>query len=281
MLSRRTLIKLGILAPLTPLALSLSACGSSKGVSGAVTADDIRARGYLKAGVKTDVPGYGYQDPATGEFEGLEIDLAYMLAAKILNTSFEEAKANRLVSFVGVTAKTRGPLVDSGEVDCVIATYTISEERKKSWNFSTPYYSDSVGLLVLKSSGMKSVKDLNNKIIGIGQGANTEKATRKMMEEKGLGDYNLSFPQYLDYPSIAAALASGNVDVFAIDRSILRGYMNDSNELLEPELRFGLQDYGICTNLAAKELADLCDELVQEKLSDGTLDSLVKQYELA
>ena len=42
------------------------------------------------------------------------------------------------VEFTPVTAATRGELLDSGDIDCVLATFTITEERRKSWDFSTP-----------------------------------------------------------------------------------------------------------------------------------------------
>lgn len=43
------------------------------------------------------------------------------------------------VEFTAVTAATRTELLDSGDIDCVLATFTITDERKQSWDFSTPY----------------------------------------------------------------------------------------------------------------------------------------------
>ena len=103
---------------------------------------------------------------------------------------------------------------------------------------------------------------------------------QQMLKDQGLGDISVSYPQYLDYPTLAAALASGNIDVFAIDRSILGGYFNDSNELLEPDLVFGEQRYGVCTNKQATELSDLCDEVVARMVSDGSIEALAERYGL-
>ena len=103
----------------------------------------IKDRDVLKVGVKVDVPKFGYKNAETGKIEGFEIDLAKQVAKKILG---DENK----VEFQGVTAKTRGPLLDNGEVDMDVATFTITEERKKSYNFSDPYLKDGVGLLVKK-----------------------------------------------------------------------------------------------------------------------------------
>ena len=277
-LTRRSFV--GAILAVASAGLSLMGCAGPGSLSAADGVSAVRARGRLKCGVKTDVPGYGYQDPATGTFRGMEIDICYEIAARLFSVTAVEAQERGLVDFTGVTAKTRGPLVDSGQVDLVCATYTITEERKRSWNFTDPYYTDSIGMLVLKSSGLKTLADLDGRIVGVGEGANTKKLMQQMLKDQGLGDISVSYPQYLDYPTLAAALASGNIDVFAIDRSILGGYFNDSNELLEPDLVFGEQRYGVCTNKQATELSDLCDEVVARMVSDGSIDALAERYGL-
>ena len=83
----------------------------------------------FRVGVKQDVYGFGYLDETTGEYEGMEIDLGAMIA---------EALGYDDVEYTTVTAATRGQMLDNDELDCVIATFTIKEERKLSWDFSTP-----------------------------------------------------------------------------------------------------------------------------------------------
>ena len=103
-------------------------------------AADVQAivdRGVLKVGVKNAVVGFGYEDPLTGEYTGMEIELAKALADKL----------GVDVEFTAVTAATRTELLDSGDIDCVLATFTITDERKESWDFTTPYYTDYVSVL--------------------------------------------------------------------------------------------------------------------------------------
>ncbi|MDR3200364.1 MAG: transporter substrate-binding domain-containing protein, partial [Spirochaetales bacterium] len=119
----------------------------------------IKKAGVLKVGVKADVPKFGLVNTATGKYEGLEIELSKLIAKDILGNAEK-------VEFTPVTAKTRGPLLDTGELDLVIATFTITEERKLTYNFSTKYYTDAVGMLVKKAEGVSSLKDCNGKIIG-------------------------------------------------------------------------------------------------------------------
>src|SRR6516225_171146 len=129
----------------------------------------IRTRGMLNVGVKSDVLGFAYLNPKTEQYEGYEVDIARELAKRLLG---DPAK----VSFTAVTPGTRGALLDSGEVDMLLATFSITPERKIVFDFSPPYYTDGVALLVPKMSGIKGLSDLNNKPIGIAKDTDTASA---------------------------------------------------------------------------------------------------------
>lgn len=248
------------------LALCLSFIAACTGSGGGV--DGIKKAGVLKVGVKADVPGFGLLDPATNRYAGLEIEIAKLLADDILGDS---AKA----AFTAVTAKTRGPLIDNGELDMIIATFTITEERKLSYNFTTPYYTDAVGLLVKKASGFSGLKDMNGKIIGVAQSATSRKAIEDAAAGLGVAVEFFEFP---GYPDIKAALDSGRVDAFSVDKSILNGYLDDTTTIL-PDA-FSPQQYGVVTKLGNAELAVYVDTKVKNWLDDGTIDRLVKQFGL-
>jgi putative glutamine transport system substrate-binding protein len=235
----------------------------------------IKDAGKLKVGVKVDVPSFGLQNTATGEYEGLEVDIAYAVAAEIFGVTPEEAKEQGLVEFQGVTAKTRGPLLDNGELNLVAATFTITEERKLSWNFSTPYYEDALGLMCLESSGYETMADLDGAIIGVAQGATTKDAIAAYIAEQGL-DIEVEFQEFDGYPALSAALSSGNIDVFSVDRAILAGYNDDTTKIL-PE-RFGTQEYGVATALYAKELTEVVEKVVTDLLSSGEMDKMISGW---
>lgn len=230
--------------------------------------DAIKARGVLKVGVKVDVPKFGYKDAATGVVDGFEIELARILATKILGDP-------KKVEVQGVTAKTRGPLLDNGEIDLVIATFTITEERKKSYNFSEPYFTDGVGLMVKTARGFKSLKDLDGKRIGVAQSATTKKAIQEVAEKAGI---KVEFAEFNSYPEIKAALDSGRIDCFSVDTAILFGYMDKTTSIL-PD-RFAPQDYGIAGKLGNDGLAQLVNATIKELKASGEIDKLLEKWEL-
>lgn len=264
---------------------SSAASGSAAASSEAVSADvqAIIDRGVLKVGVKNAVKGFSFQDTLTGEYTGLEDSLAEMIAEHL----------GVDVEFTTVTAATRGELLDSGDIDCVLATFTITEERRKSWDFSTPYYTDYVSVLVEDSSGIKALADLKDKVVGVSSGSTSARALVQEMIDEGVitgegfnaDTFNadtwkdgISFRQYDDYPAISTALSAGEVNGFCVDKSILAIYKTDGRSYIDAE--FSPQEYGVATKKGSGFSA-LCDELVSGWLSDGTIDGLIKENGLA
>lgn len=237
--------------------------------------DKIKSAGVLKVGCKIDVPKFGLQDTGSGEYTGFEIDLAYEIAGEIFGVTAEEAKSKKLVEFQGVTAKTRGALLDNGEIDLVIATFTITDERKETWNFSTPYFTDAVGLMSLADATYNSIEDLNGAIIGVAQGSSTQAGIEQYIKEQNL-DIVPEFQEFDGYPALSAALSSGNIDIFSVDRAILAGYNDDTTKIL-PD-RFAEQDYGVASALNNKELATLVDKVVNDLKSSGKLDTMIASW---
>lgn len=272
--------KLGILLASVFLVGSLLAgCGSSTaqqpaqsggGSESGAPADvqAIKDRGALSVGVKVDVPGFGYKDPKTNVIDGFEIDLVKALAEEIFGDPSK-------IKLQAVTAKTRGPLLDSGDVDMVVATFTITEDRKKSYNFSDPYYIDGVGLLVKKAPGYKSLKDLDGKNIGVAQSATSKTAVQAEADKLGV---KVKFQEFATYPEIKAALDSGRVDAFSVDRSILLGYIDDSTMLLDD--KFSPQEYGVASKLGNDGLAKLVNDKIAEMKGNGELDKLIEKWGL-
>ena len=231
------------------MALTLCFAASAEELPAAV--QEIVDRGVLNVGVKEDVVGFGLYNTETGEYEGLEIDLARMIA---------EAMGVDSVEFTAVTAATRGQLLDAGDVDMVLATFTITDERKLSY--------DAVTVMVMKDSGIETLADLEGKIIGVSTGSTS---MASLEEAAGV---SLTFEEFATYPEIKLALTVGTIDAFCVDGSILSSYLDDDTVLLSE--RFAPQQYGVATKLDNTELAEYVDGLITMWLEDGTIDGLIE-----
>ena len=235
--SRRHFLQLAGAGMLALTGTALAGCGNSTSGEGSDKGSKlaaIKSRGHLNAGVKKDVPGYGYYDTAKGRFEGMEVDLCYQIAAAVFGVSYKEARAQELVEFTDVTPKTRGPLIDNGQLD--------------------------------------------GKVIGVSQGATTQGLIEQMIKDNGFS-CKPEFRAFSGYPIIKSSLDAGNIDVFAMDRSTLAGYMNETVELLQPEVKFGEQGYGVATKKGC-DLSAVVDQVICDRLADGWLDQEVKTWGL-
>ena len=236
----------------------------------------------MKVGVKNNVVGFGYQDPLTNKYSGLEIDLADRIANELGYNGVE---------YTAVTAATRTELLDAGTVDCILATFTVTDERKESWDFSAPYYTDAVTVLVEKKSGISSLADLADKNVGVSTSSTSAKALATAMAEKKLipafdtsADFvptsfkkGVAFTEFIDYPSISSALTAGTIDAFCVDKSILASYMSDDRTYIEE--KFDPQVYGVATRKGS-EISGQIDDLIKGWLEDGTIDKLISKYGL-
>ncbi|HFI0742901.1 TPA: transporter substrate-binding domain-containing protein [Streptococcus suis] len=224
--------------------------------------DQVQAiieRGVLRVGVKQDVPNFGYKNPDTNKFEGMEIDIARKIADE-LGVDIE---------FTPVTAQTRGPLLDNGQVDMVIATFTITDERKLLYNFTTPYYTDAVGFLVNKDSGINDIEALDGKNIGVAQGSNTRTLISELADKYGL---KVNYTELGSYPELSVSLRAHRIDAFSVDQSILSGYVSSKSQLID--YSFSASNYGIATKLSNTELNDYLNSLIEEWTGDGSLQDI-------
>jgi len=161
--------------------------------------DDIRKAGVLRVAAFDGNPPFGYIDAASKKQVGHDIDLA---------TEYAKSLGVRL-ELVPTNPANRIPLLTSGKADVVFASFTITDERAKVVDFTTPYFL--VGQQFLAKKGVladaEQIKDLR---IG------TEKGTT--ME----GNLRARYPQarvvlYDDSPFALAALRNGNVQAITND----------------------------------------------------------------
>ena len=198
-----------------------AACGGNS----EVTVETIQERGVLRVGVKDSLVGMGYLNPETGEYEGLEIDIARAIAKEM----------GVDVEFLVVTPTTRLQMIDSGDIDISLSNFTITEERKMSYHFSAPYYTDAVGVMVLKDSGITSFEDLNGKTVGVTMSSTSAQSLKEYLGE----GYELNFDEFDDHAGIKLALSAGAIDAHCVDTVVLTTYMDDTTVILDERFASG------------------------------------------
>lgn len=251
------------------MALTVTGCSSNGGGNSAP-----KGSGTLKAGVRDDIMNFGYYNEETGKYYGMEIDLAYLLAEKLGYADVE---------FIPVTPDNRKDTLLNGEVDCLIAAYSIAETRLENFDFTAPYYEDFSRIMVEKSSMIESMDDLIGKNIGVLDGADTAPTFAIKMNELGLIPdmeektllNSYTYVRTNSYEELSKALEAGTVDVACMDGCIAQGYMNDDRMFLEETLN--QENYGVATQKGS-ELSEPMAEAVQSMLDDGTIEALIDKW---
>lgn len=126
----------------------------------------IQARGYLIAGVDQNTYLFGYRNPKTNSIEGFDIDMARYIAKAIFGDPSK-------VEFKAITSAQRVPELQSGGVDIVARTMTISCDRLSQVAFSTVYYDASQRLLVPATSDVTSIDQLGGKKVCAASGSDS------------------------------------------------------------------------------------------------------------
>ena len=152
-----------------------------------------------------------------GEPIGYSIDLCN---AVIDEVSKELEGVEIAVKYKKVTAETRIPAVQSGEVDLECGSTTANFERKKEVAFSPVFFVAGTKLLVPRSSGISSYRDLRDKTVVVTAGTTNEAVVRAISDKQHLG---IKLLVGKDHAESFGMLREGKADAFATDDILLYG----------------------------------------------------------
>ncbi|WP_241255818.1 transporter substrate-binding domain-containing protein, partial [Candidatus Protofrankia californiensis] len=114
----------------------------------------ILDRGYLRVGITTDSPPFGSMNWRKLELEGFDVDIAKEITKTLFGTT------DGRIRFQAVTTDERINTISRGDVDIIVATMTITCERKQKLRFSGVYYESGLRLLVRRNAGFTRIEDL-------------------------------------------------------------------------------------------------------------------------
>jgi glutamate/aspartate transport system substrate-binding protein len=152
-----------------------------------------------------------------GEPIGYSIDLCNSVVDEV---SKEIEGVEIAVKYKKVTSETRIPAVQSGEIDLECGSTTANFERKKEVAFSPIFFVAGTKLLVPRSSGVSSYRDLHDKVVVVTAGTTNEAAVRAISDKQHLG---IKLVIGSDHAQSFSMLKDGKVDAFATDDVLLYG----------------------------------------------------------
>lgn len=184
------------------------------GVAMAGTLQDVRAKGFIQAGVNGDLFGFGKADDK-GVWKGLDVDTARAIAAAVFGDADK-------VKYTPLTAKTRFTALQSGEIDVLTrnCTQTLGRDTALGLDFVQVNYYDGQGFLVPKKLGVKDAKELDGAAVCVLPGTTTELNVADYFRANGM---KMSPVVIENTAELAKAFFAGRCDVLTSDASQLAG----------------------------------------------------------
>ncbi len=247
------------------LILCLFICGCSKKEKPKDDLTKITERNELIVGVRDDTMPFGFRDK-TGNLVGLDIDLAKIIAKNVVGNENK-------IKFVPVTASNRIEKLSSGEVDILIATMSITDQRQQILYFSSPYYIAGQAILTKKSNNATGLRDFKGKKLIVVFGSTSERNLKTNVPEVEV----IGFKTYTEAYN---ALKSGKADGIVSDDTILIGYaLNDTTLKILPK-RYSQEPYAIAfrKEKESERLLERVNYIIDNMESTGKLRKLQEKW---
>lgn len=252
--------RLGLVAATAAIALGLAACGSGAGGSGSATGGGGEK---IRIGIKFDQPGLGLKKG--NDYTGMDVDVATYVA-KALGHSEDS------ITWVQAPSAQRETLISTGQVDLVVATYSITDARKEKVSFAGPYFIAGQDLLVRADDSSITGKDaLNGKKLCSVTGSTSAQKVQKDVPGVNLQEFGT-------YSECVAALVSGTIDAVTTDDTILAGYA--AQEQYKGKLKvvgapFSEERYGIGLKKGDTQLCQQVTDAIKKMTTDGAWQKAV------
>lgn len=216
----------------------------------------LNEEGTVRIGVKYDQPNVGYRKSADSAPEGFDVEIAKIIAGRLGIPPSD-------ITWVEALSKNREKMLMNDEVDIIVASYSITEERQKKVGMAGPYYATGQQLLVRKDEGgIVDTKDIRGKRICAASGSTS------------LGDlaekYGAKPVPRSTYGQCVKGLLKGEVDVVTTDGAILLGYAADEPEKLEVVGEpFTTENYGVGYKRGDDEMCEFLTDVINSTYRDG------------
>jgi glutamate transport system substrate-binding protein len=222
------------------------------------TMADLADAGSVTIGVKYDQPGIGFLKAGADEPEGFDVEMGKVIAAG-LGIAEDDIEWKETIS------DNREPFLENGEVDLVLASYSITPERRAVVGQAGPYYVTGQQLLVsADDDSIKGPEDLDGKKVCSVTGSTSIETVEK--------EYGAEPAGFDTYSECRDQLLNGSVDAVTTDGAILLGYAAENPDELQvvgPE--FSEERYGVgYGDPKDTEFCQFIQDTLQTAMDDGT-----------
>ncbi|WP_111560093.1 transporter substrate-binding domain-containing protein [Paracoccus sediminilitoris] len=237
------------------LALGLAAPGFAADLSA------IEDAGTVKIGMLVDFPPFGIQDNS-GNPDGYDADVAKALGEYLgVDTQI-----------VPVTGPNRIPYLLSGQVDVLVASLGITEERAQKVDFSDPYAGISIAVYGDKGVELTEAAGLDGQAIAVTRASTQDSGVTAVAPETA------QIQRFDDDATAVQALMSGQVKLIGASNIVMSQIAQATGDRFDKKFDLSSQVQGIAVAPGSDALLEKVNAFVAEAKTDGTLDGIHEKW---
>ena len=225
------------------------------------------AEGTLTMATNCAFPPYEYYDDETGEPTGIDVEIVKMIAEELgYEFKMEDMEFGSIITGV-----------QQGKYDLGAGAITITEERKQSVNFTTPYETAIQQVVVLADSelnSMEAIRAAEGIVIGVQQ----DTTGHYYVQDDLCADGKKSVNPYPVAATAIQALKSGAIDAVVVDNGPAQEFVAGDESLLMFLSDCAPEEYGFCFAKENTELYEAFNAVLEAKLADGTIDAILTKF---
>jgi polar amino acid transport system substrate-binding protein len=235
--------------------------GAVASTASAQTVESIKSAGTLKVGMLVDFPPFGIMN-ASNQPDGYDADVAKLLGKEW----------GVKVQIVPVTGPNRIPYLQSNQVDLLVASLGITEERAKSVDFSQPYAGISIGVFGATSTKVSKPEDLSGKTVGVARASTQDTAVTKVAPK------DAKIQRFDDDASAVQALLSGQVDLIGVSNVVAAQIDKAAPGRFDQKLQLSQQVQGIAVRKGSAELLTAVNSFIDKAKTSGELNAIHEKW---
>ncbi|MBU9604752.1 transporter substrate-binding domain-containing protein [Burkholderia multivorans] len=245
-------------------ALTVASLLIAPGAAQSNTLEAIKQRNKILVGVDISAPPYGMLDEQARQ-TGSDVEAARLLA-KDLGVGLE---------IVPVNGPNRVPYLLSRKVDVVLASFSITDERKKVVAYSKPYGVVPILVAGPKSATVGSFEDLRGKTIAVTRGTTSDQELTRGLKNVP----EAQIVRYEDDATTNTAVATGQQDFLVGAPSVLPAIKkaNPARDIV-PKFLAKAYPYAVGLRKNEPELNAWLDGWVEKNLQNGKFNEIYQRY---
>ncbi|MCD9022080.1 substrate-binding periplasmic protein [Cohnella silvisoli] len=265
------------------VALALAGCGSKSNSndnqaasspaasdSGTANTDNllnqVKSAGVLKVGLMGTYAPYNFLNE-NKEIDGFDADIAKEIAKRLgVKAEFAPQEFSGLI-----------PSLQAGKIDAIISQVTITDERKQQIDFTQPYITNEVKIIVRQDNdSITKLEDFKGRNIGVGLGTNDETYLRKEVLPK-IGKFDIK--TYDDVITSLQDLNAGRIDATINNLYALKPIV-DKNGFKIKAVGEALKadKAGVAVRKDNPEFRDALDKALTDIKADGNYKTIFKKW---